>query len=225
MDRDSWFFTRWVPGLTITTCICNKITGQSENNKFLKYNIKYWLQCFLEIKSFFFRQCSSAQIFQLLFCQWNLKRKDISFLNGVISLVFLPLYIICRPTRFYFFLYHVTLFCKGPILYNWRGRLIYLKFCLASFMFKCMRITFTVQLMQNKIRLKYDGEVINTYWHKGYLGGNWGKRCAEQEAIKSLPAQNGCSQSNCQAPPTDWGPVYHWKTLWWEISSCLFWSL
>ena len=25
MDRDSWFLTRWVPGLTIT--ICNKITG------------------------------------------------------------------------------------------------------------------------------------------------------------------------------------------------------
>ena len=71
------------------------------------------------------RQCSSAQIFQLSFCQWNLKRKDISFLNGVISLFFLPLYIICHPTRFYFFWYHVTLFCKGPILYNWRGRLIY----------------------------------------------------------------------------------------------------
>ena len=27
MARDSWFFTRWVPGFTIT--ICNKITGSS----------------------------------------------------------------------------------------------------------------------------------------------------------------------------------------------------
>ena len=143
----------------------------------------------------------------------------------------LSLWFSCPSTSFGIqqgFIFFCTMWlysAKGPFCITEEAGSYILKFCLASFMFKCMRITFTVQLMQNKIRLKYDGEVINTYWHKGYLGGNWGKRCAEQEAIKSLPAQNGCSQSNCQAPPTDWGPVYHWKTLWWEISSCLFWSL
>ena len=31
MERDSWFFTRWVPGLTIT--ICNKITAECMSYK------------------------------------------------------------------------------------------------------------------------------------------------------------------------------------------------
>ena len=44
----------------------------------------------------------------------TLKRKDIGFLNDVISLFFLPLCVVFHPTRC--FLNHVTsVFCKGPI--------------------------------------------------------------------------------------------------------------
>ena len=43
----------------------------------------------------------------------TLKRKDISFLNDVISLFFLLHCIICHPARFFW--YHVTIFSIGHI--------------------------------------------------------------------------------------------------------------
>ena len=51
----------------------------------------------------------------------TLKRKDMSFLNEVISLFLLPLCVVCHSARC-FFLYHVTVSCKEPIGYKESGR-------------------------------------------------------------------------------------------------------
>ena len=46
-------------------------------------------------------------------CSGNLKRSYFSFLNDVISLFFLTLSVVWHPARC--LLYHVTVFCEGPI--------------------------------------------------------------------------------------------------------------